>query len=111
MAEFGDFKVSDNNQDFSLFLDNDLLASLDFPFMASVVEPDEVDTILKLSEMDGLPSPGMPERFKSKTEQDLQMYEDSRETQNGELNFFKVHIPIQYVFQERERGRERERER
>ena len=53
MAEFSDFKVSDKNEDFSLFLDNDLLPSLDFPFMASVVEPDEVDKNLKLSEMDG----------------------------------------------------------
>ena len=86
MDEFGDFKVSDNNEDFSLFLDNDLLASLDFPFMASVVEPDEVDKILKLSEMDGLPSPGMPARFKSKTEQELQMYEDSRHSVSTKRN-------------------------
>ena len=86
MDEFGDFKVSDNNEDFSLFLDNDLLASLDFPFIASVVEPDEVDKILKLSEMDGLPSPGMPARFKSKTEQELQAAEDSRHSVSTKRN-------------------------
>ena len=39
--------ISDNNQDFSFFLDIDLFAVLDLTFIASVVETEEDDKILK----------------------------------------------------------------
>lgn len=62
MAEYGDFNISENEPELYLLLDNDILASLDLPFMApvSVEETKEVEAALEISDMEGLPRPGVP---------------------------------------------------
>lgn len=53
MAEYGDFNISENEPELYLLLDNDILASLDLPFMApvSVEETKEVEAALEISDM------------------------------------------------------------
>lgn len=91
MAEYGDFNISENEPELYLLLDNDILASLDLPFMApvSVEETKEVEAALEISDMEGLPRPGVPappKRFKSMTEEQIQMFEDSRQSNSTKRN-------------------------
>ncbi|XP_061176184.1 uncharacterized protein LOC133185142 [Saccostrea echinata] len=96
MAEFGNFDLCDDDPLLYLLFDNDILAALDLPFMApaSVEETEEVEKELKMSDMEGLPSPGMPtppppppsKRFKSMTEEDLKQFEDSRQSISTKRN-------------------------
>lgn len=87
MAEYGDFNISENEPELYLLIDNDILASLDLSFMApvSVEGTEEVENALQISDMEGLPKPAgvpapPPKRLKSMTEEQLQMFEDSRQS-------------------------------
>lgn len=62
MAEYGDFSNSGNEPELYLLFDNDILASLDLPFMApvNVEKTEEVENALQMSYMEGLPRPGVP---------------------------------------------------
>lgn len=87
MADFGNFEMSD--VDLYFLLDEELLASLDFSSMVpqSVEESIEMEKDLKISDMEGLPCPGVPvltppppKRFKTVSENDMQQFQDARQS-------------------------------
>lgn len=83
MTEYDDF----NSGELYLLFDNDILASLDLPFMVSA-SVEETENMLYI---EGYPSPGcLSSRFKSMSEEQLQLFKDSRQSNSLKKEYHTV---------------------